>query len=128
MNWSIRIVSTLVLASCMLSCKKDSDSNSNSNSNKTRLSKLISWGTFNPSKNIATTEFIYDDQKRVVEIAFFSGDSVNSEIKSAKYRSLKFFYNGNDKSPYMTLGSMSGNSTSTTENYHTYKHHRLFSS
>ena len=119
MNWSIRIVSTLVLvASCMLSCKKDSDSNLNSK--KTRLSKLVSWRTSTPSKNIATTDFIYDDQKRVVEIAFFTGDSLNGEIKSAKYRSLKFFYNGNDKSPYKSLGGMSNMSSSTAENYHTY--------
>jgi hypothetical protein len=118
MNWSIRIVSTLVLASCMLSCKKDSDSKSNSN--KTRLSKLVSWRTSTPSKNITTTDFIYDDQKRVVEIAFLQGDSVNGEIKSAKYRSLKFFYSGNDKSPYKTLGGMSNISSSITEYYHSY--------
>ncbi len=116
MNWSICIASTLVLASCMLSCKKDSDSKSN----KTRLSKLVSWRTSTPSKNITTTDFIYDDQKRVVEIAFFNGDSVNGEIKSAKYRSLKFFYSGNDKSPYKTLGGMSNISNTTMENFYTY--------
>jgi hypothetical protein len=118
MNLSIRIVSTLVLASCILSCKKDKDSNSNAN--KTRLSKLITWKTATPSQNITTTEFIYDDQKRVVEISFLSGDSVNGEIKSAKYRSLKYFYNGSDKNPYKALSSVSNNYASNLENYYTF--------
>jgi hypothetical protein len=102
-----RILITLVLVSGILSCNKHKDSDSNSNANKFRLSKLIQWSSASPSKNIVTNEFVYDDQKRLVEIATFNGDSVNGEIKSAKFRSIKFFYNGTDKNPFKTIGAMS---------------------
>lgn len=124
MNWSIRIVSTLVLVSCIASCKKDKDSNAK---DKRRLSKLISWKTSNPSKGIGTTEFIYDDMERVVEVAFYTGDSADGEIKNAKYRSLKFLYNGNDKNPYKTIGGMSNFSGNNTETLHTYNSNGILS-
>jgi hypothetical protein len=116
MNTPIRIVSTLVLVLCIVSCKKDKDSNSN----KTRLSKMLQWSTGSPSKGIVTYQFIYDDQKRVVEIATLSGDSVNKEIRSAKIRSLKFLYNGNEQSPYKTIGAFPYSSNPTAEIYHKY--------
>src|SRR5687767_3363645 len=103
MNLSIRFVGALALFSCFVSCKKDSDSN---NPNQTRLSKLVQWNSAFPSNAIITTEFMYDDNKRVVEIATFSGDSVGKEIRSAKVRSLKFFYNGSDQNPFKTIGQM----------------------
>jgi len=116
MNRSIRIVSTLILISGIISCKKDS----NSESNKTRLSKLIQWNSANPAKNITTIEFAYDDQKRVVEISTFLGDSVGGEIKSAKNRSFKCYYNGKETNPYKTVGLISYYSSTTAEHYHTY--------
>jgi hypothetical protein len=116
MNTPIRIVSTLVLVLCIVSCKKDKDSSSN----KTRLSKILQWSTGSPSKGITTYQFIYDDQKRVVEIATLSGDSVNKEIRSAKIRSLRFFYNGNDQNPYKTIGALPYSSNPTAEIYHKY--------
>jgi hypothetical protein len=116
MNTPIRFVSTLVLVLCIVSCKKDKDSSSNS----TRLSKMLQWSTGTPSKGIITYQFIYDDQKRVVEIATLSGDSVNKEIRSAKIRSLKFLYNGNDQSPYKTIGMLPYSSNPTAEIYHKY--------
>jgi hypothetical protein len=103
MNLSFRLLGALALFFCFISCKKDDNNN---NANKTRLSKLISFRTETPSTNITTTEFIYDDQKRVVEVVKLIGDSLNGEIKSAKNNSIKFFYNGNDKNPYMSLGSL----------------------
>lgn len=120
MNRSIRILSALVLISTILSCKKEKDGDSN-NPNQTRLSKIISCRTATPSKNILTTEFTYDDQKRVVEIALLVGDSVNGEIKSAKNRSVKYYYNGTDKSPYMSIGGIADfNSDPTVETFHSY--------
>jgi hypothetical protein len=116
MNRSIRIVSTLVLISGIISCKKDSDSESN----KTRLSKLVQISSANPAKNINITEFTYDDQKRVTEVATFIGDSVGSEIKSAKSRSFKCYYNGKETNPYKTVGIMSYYSNPTAEIFHTY--------
>jgi hypothetical protein len=115
---SIRILSTLVLVSGILSCNKHKDSNSKAN--EFRLSKLIQWSSASPSKNIVTNEFLYDDQKRLVEIATFNGDSVNGEIQSAKYRSIKFFYNGADKNPNKTTGSMSNFINVNTETYYSY--------
>src|SRR5688572_11587158 len=103
MNRMIRIACALILISSLISCKKDSDPDAN----KTRLSKLISWSPFDPSKNIVITEFKYDDQKRVTEIARFYGDSVNGEIKRmVDIHNLKFFYNGNNKNPYKSTGGM----------------------
>ena len=116
MNRSIRIVSTLILISSIISCKKDKDSESN----KTRLSKLIQWNSTNPGKNITTIEFTYDDQKRVVEISTFLGDSVGGEIKSAKSRSFKCYYNGKETNPYKTVGAMSYYNSATAEIFHTY--------
>lgn len=117
---SIRILSTLVLISCILSCKKDKDSGTKINPNQTRLSKLIQYISATPSKGIITTEFIYDDQQRVVEMATFSGDSAGNEIRSAKVRSLKFFYNGSEKNPTKTIGLMPYWSNPTAEIYHKY--------
>ena len=114
----IRILIALVLVSGILSCNKHKDSNSKAN--EFRLSKLIQWSSASPSKNIVTNEFIYDDQKRLVEIATFNGDSVNGEIQSAKYRSIKFFYNGADKNPNKTTGSMSNFISVNTETYYSY--------
>lgn len=116
MNTPIRIVSTLVLVLCIVSCKKDKDSDSN----KTRLSKMLQWSTGSPSKGIVTYQFIYDDQKRVVEIATLSGDSVNKEIRSAKIRSLKFFYNGNEQKPFKTIGALPYSTNPAAEIYHKY--------
>jgi hypothetical protein len=116
MNTAIRLVSTLVLVLSIVSCKKDKDSSSNS----TRLSKVLLWNTGTPSKGIITYQFIYDDQKRVVEVATLSGDSVNKEIRSAKIRSLKFLYNGNDQNPYKTIGMLPYSSNPTAEIYHKY--------
>lgn len=116
MNRSIRIVSTLLIISSIISCKKDKDSESN----KTRLSKVLQWNTGSPSKGIITYQFNYDDQKRVVEIATLSGDSVNKEIRSAKIRSLRFFYNGNDQNPYKTIGALPYATTPTAEIFHKY--------
>lgn len=121
MNWPIRFSSTLVLVSFILACNKHKDSNANSNANKFRLSKLIQWNSVSPSRNILTNEFIYDDQKRLVEIATSNGDSVNGEIKSAKFRSIKFFYNGTDKNPFKTIGAMSNLfSNANAETFYTY--------
>ena len=116
MNRSIRIVSTLVLISSIISCKKDIDAESN----KTRLSKLIQWSGANPAKNITTIEFTYDDQKRVVEIATFLGDSVAGEIKSAKSRSFKCYYNGKETNPFKTIGIMFYYNSPTAEIFHSY--------
>lgn len=112
----IRIVSTLVLVLCIVSCKKDKDSGSNS----TRLSKMLIWSTGTPSKGIITYRFVYDDQKRVVEIETLSGDSVNKEIRSAKIRSLKFLYNGNELNPFKTIGTLPYSTSPTAEIYHKY--------
>jgi hypothetical protein len=56
----------------------------------------------------------------VVEIATSNGDSVNGEIKSAKFRSVKFFYNGTDKNPFKTIGPLSNFSNSSTETFYSY--------
>jgi hypothetical protein len=121
MNRSFRFSSTLVLVSCILACNKHKDSTANSNANKFRLSTLIQYSSASPSKNILTNDFIYDDQKRLVEIATSNGDSVNGEIKSAKFRSIKFFYNGTDKNPFKTIGTMSNQiPLANAETYYTY--------
>jgi len=107
MNWSIRILSTLVCVSCIISCKKDK----HEEPNKPRLSKLIHLLP-TPSKDILITEFIYDDEKRVKEIASLTGDSLNGDIHIKYSRSIIFYYNGKDKNPYKTLDY--------TETYHDY--------
>lgn len=106
MNRSIRIVSAIVLISGIISCKKNKDSNADSN--KTRLSKMTQWNTAGPSKKILITEFIYDDQKRLTELASSYADSVGNGIQiTSKDRRLQFFYNGNEKNPYKTFGALS---------------------
>jgi hypothetical protein len=114
----IRIVFALALVSCIVSCKKDSEKKIDPN--QTRLSKLVQYSSASPAKGIITTEFIYDDQQRIVEIATLSGDSVNNEIRSAKIRSLKFVYNGSDKNPSKTIGAMPYWTSPTAEIYHKY--------
>jgi hypothetical protein len=55
-----------------------------------------------------------------VEIATSNGDSVNGEIKSAKYRSIKFFYNGTDKNPFKTIGSLFTIANASAETFYSY--------
>ena len=114
----IRIAIALALISSIVSCKKDSEKKIDPN--QTRLSKLVQYSSASPAKGIITTEFIYDDQQRIVEMATLSGDSVNNEIRSAKIRSLKFVYNGSEKNPSKTIGSMPYWTNPTAEIYHKY--------
>jgi hypothetical protein len=114
----IRIAIALALVSSIVSCKKDSEKKIDPN--QTRLSKLVQYSSASPAKGIITTEFIYDDQQRIVEMATLSGDSVNNEIRSAKIRSLKFVYNGSEKNPSKTIGSMPYWTSPTAEIYHKY--------
>ncbi|MCS3796983.1 hypothetical protein [Niastella sp. OAS944] len=105
MNSLIRTLSTLVLVLSIVSCKKDKD---DPKPIKTRLSKLIQWNNATPSKGIITTEFVYDDEKRVKEINYYAGDSTGSEIKNTKQRSITYYYNGNEKEPYKSIGGIIG--------------------
>jgi hypothetical protein len=117
MNSSIRIVSALVLISSIISCKKNKDEATDSGS--PRLSKIIQWNVATPSKGIITQEFIYDDQKRVLELATVTGDSVGGEIVNGPYMNFECFYNGNETNPYKTIGHMDYAPT-VTEIFHTY--------
>lgn len=123
MNRSIHIVSFLVLVSGIISCKKNKDSNANADPNKTRISRMMQWNTGSPSKKILITEFVYDDQKRLTELASYYADSAGNDIKiTSKDRSLQIFYNGNEKNPYKTFGALWSNPNigMITEMYHSY--------
>lgn len=102
MNSSIRIVSALLLISSIISCKKNKDEATDSDS--ARLSKMTQWNVATPSTDIITKQFIYDAQKRVVEMITFTGDSVGGEIKNRYSDTLKCFYNANETNPYKTIG------------------------
>jgi hypothetical protein len=117
MNSSIRIVSALLLISSIISCKKNKDEANGSGS--LRLSKIIQWNVATPSKGIITQEFIYDNQKRVVELATVTGDSVGGEIINSPYMNFKCFYNGSETNSYKTIGHMDYDPT-VTEIFHTY--------
>lgn len=107
MNWSIRIISTLVLFTCIVSCKKDSGSDAN----KTRLSRIEMFFK-DPAQGNINYEFVYDDQKRVSEII-----ASNDQIKLTIF---KCFYNGNDTNPYKTTGATAYAINYKGEIYHTY--------
>jgi hypothetical protein len=90
----------------------------NKHSNKLRLSKTILWLDSTPAKGIITTDFIYDDQKRLVELTLFNGDSVAGEIKNRVVWRYQLFYKGNDKNPYRSVSPFYA--SLNTELYHFY--------
>lgn len=97
MNKFIFAVASLCIYSCTGSGKI------NKNANKVHLSRIISWTDSAPSRNIRINDFIYDDQKRLVEITLDNGDSVNNEIKISNHFSYKLVYKGTDRHPYRSI-------------------------
>jgi hypothetical protein len=104
MNRLLCYLSVILFVLVVSSCGKKSDDDSNTTPIPTLLSKAMVWNAAEPQKSIQIIEFKYDDLKRVTEIAYSAGDSVNGTIQQSFVRSKKCYYNGDEKNPYKTTG------------------------
>jgi hypothetical protein len=89
-----------------VSCQKDITDQLTQETNPadTLLSKVLTYDTTAPGKNMTLTEFMYDNQKRVTEIKDIYFDSANGSTTIHDQVSTYFYYNGTDKKPYKSYG------------------------
>lgn len=108
--------SLILYTSSLLSCHKDKDSSGQSD----QLAKILIMGSANPSKSVRAYEFIYDDNNRVSEISYSTGDIVNGQLQVTDNRRFTCSYNGAEKAPYATKGFYSPGASPDEAVYHFY--------